>query len=197
MNSGSLGVGLRHQYIIKLPRKFRNSVKVENDCSASLMKTAVRKWGVTATHLCNDKCTPSTFARSLGNDLFSSAFFDFSFRLHLTFHALFLHCRHLLSLQMAHTEMISNQNSYLILHMYLVQIFSQKPARALPALSLSTAPGGSDSITKPAVWKHASIRAYQMIKEGWNGFKFPLHHLVLETNYSHTIASYPESYQHF
>lgn len=104
MNSGSLGAGLRHQYVIKLPRKFRNSVKVENDCSASLMKTAVRKWGVTATHLCNDKCTPLTSACSLGNGLFSSAFFDFSFRLHLTFHALFLHCPHLLSLQMAHTE---------------------------------------------------------------------------------------------
>lgn len=30
-------------------------------------------------------------------------------------------------------------------------MFSQKPALAPPALSLSTAPGGSDSITKPAV----------------------------------------------
>ena len=134
MNSGSLGVGPRHQYIIKLPRKFRSSVKVENDCSASLMKTAVRKWGVTAAQLCNDKCTPSAFACSLGNLLFSFAFFYFSFRLHLIFHALFLHCLHLLSLQMVHTEMISNQNSYFILHMYLVQIFSQKPALALPAL---------------------------------------------------------------
>ena len=82
-------------------------------------------------------------------------------------------------------------NYYFTLHRYLVQIFNQKKSSlALPLLKPFLAPGGSDSITKPAVWKQASIRAHQMIKEGWNSFKFPLHHLVLETNYSHTITSW-------
>lgn len=38
--------------------------------------------------------------------------------------------------------------------------------------------------------KHPTIRAHWMIKQGLNGFKVPLHHLVISTNYSHTIISW-------
>lgn len=87
-------------------------------------------------------------------------------------------------------EIISNKNTYIILHIDLVQIFNQKPFLVLPSLKPAPAPGVSGFITKPAIWKQASTGAYQMIKEGCNGFKFPLHHLVLETSYSHRITSW-------
>lgn len=94
-------------------------------------------------------------------------------------------------MQRVHVEIISNQNTYFILHRHLVHICNQKPSLALlPPLKHAPPPGGSDSIIKPAVWKQVSIRAHQMIKEGCNGFRFPLLHLVLETNYSHTFTSW-------
>ena len=133
----------------------------------------------------------SSSACSLDNLLFSLTFFYFSFRLHLIC-SCSLSSPVLLSLQ-ANSPYGNDFLAEISASLYtgiLSRFSTKKTSLALLLLKPFPAPGASDSITKPAVWKQASIRAHQMIKEGWNSFKFPLYHLVLETNYSHTITNW-------
>lgn len=119
---------------------------------------------------------------------FPSVFFYFSFRLHLISHASFLYCYLFPSkLSVCKSSLAITPTSFYI---YILSIFSTKTSLTLHPHKHPPAPGGSESIVKPALQKKASIRTRRIIREGWSGFTFPLHHLVLKTNYSHMIMSW-------
>lgn len=113
-------------------------------------------------------------------------FFFFYFRFHLISHASLLHWCHFLSIQTVYMQIIFDLNSHFILHIYLGHIFWHSHHLSIPQ-NLGVLILLQNQLFRS---KHPTIRAHWMIKQGLNGFKVPLHHLVISTNYSHTIISW-------
>lgn len=142
-----------------------------------------------SSSLSRAKCIPSSSACS--QKTFIPFYFSFSFRFHSISHAIWLHCHHFLSIQIARMQIIFNQNSHFILRIYLGYIFNPKPSLALPALSIPQYLGVLILLQSQLFGsKHPSIRAQgnDEKKPKWLHISF-IWPFSLNSN-SHTITSW-------